>query len=208
MKRGQPKIVIIAAIAIAFVSPLRAQEPEGKTEKEIKLPSPDGKFAFLETIAVELRTVDLIEKESEKVLLRIAESDEDHPDRLRWDVLWAPDSKRFALGYSTIQKRTSEVCVYFRSGDTFRKIELPKMPDTEIPDRLKRGKHLDHIGSMDYEEAIAWKKDGSLVVEIETMLDGDGSSVTATRTVVLGFDRFGKARILKSTIHFKEEKND
>jgi hypothetical protein len=61
---------------------------------------------------------------------------------------------------------------------------------------------------LDYEDAIAWRKDGSLVVEIETMVDGDGSSVTAARTVVLGFDRSGKARILKSTIRFKEEKGD
>jgi hypothetical protein len=199
---------VTASIALGLAYPLQAQESEAKTETEIKLPSPDGKFAFLQTIGPEKRTVDLIEKNSEKVLLRIAESDEDHPDRLRWKILWAPDSKRFALSYSTIQKRTSEVCVYFREGDAFRKIELPKMPDTEIPDRLTRGKHLDHIVAMEYEDAIAWKKDGSLVVEIQSMVDGNGSSASATRTVLLGFDRSGKARILKSTIRYKTEKDD
>jgi hypothetical protein len=199
---------VALALCVALVYRVLAQEPEAKTEKEVKFPSPDGKFAFLQTIGPEIRTVDLIEKKSEKVLLRIAESDEDHPDRLRWSVLWAPDSKRFALSYSTMQKRTSEVCVYFRDGESFRKIELPKMPDSEIPDRLTRGKHLDHIVSMDYEDAIAWKKDGSLVVDIESLVDGNGISVSATRRVVLGFDRSGKARILKSTLRFKEAKNE
>jgi hypothetical protein len=47
------------------------------------------------------------------------------------------------------------------------------------------------------------EEDGSLVVTIDTMIDGDGSSITATRTVLLGFDRVGKARIVKSTIKYE-----
>lgn len=46
---------------------------------------------------------------------------------------------------------------------------------------------------------------GSLVVEITTTVDGNGGSATATRTVVLGFDRSGKTEILKSTIKSKTE---
>jgi hypothetical protein len=51
-----------------------------------------------------------------------------------------------------------------------------------------------------------WQKDGSLVVEIGNMVDGNEGSVTATRTVVLGFDRSDKAKVLKSTIKFAFEK--
>ena len=41
---------------------------------------------------------------------------------------------------------------------------------------------------------------------IDTMIDGgNDGSFTATRTVVLGFDRCVKARILKSTIKFETE---
>ena len=41
---------------------------------------------------------------------------------------------------------------------------------------------------------------------IDTMIDGgDDGSFPATRTVVLGFDRCVKARILKSTIKFETE---
>ena len=56
-----------------------------------------------------------------------------------------------------------------------------------------------------WQEAREWKKDGSLVVTVETMIDGDGRSITATRTVVLGFDRADKARIVKSTIKYETE---
>jgi len=40
-------------------------------------------------------------------------------------------------------------------------------------------------------------------VEIENMVDGEDGSITATRTVVLGFDRSDKAKVLKSTIKFE-----
>jgi hypothetical protein len=90
--------------------------------------------------------------------------------------------------------------VYFRSGDTFREIVLP---EAKIPDRLyKPGKS----GAINSANAVRWEKNGSLVVEIESMVDGNEGSVTATRTVVLGFDRSGKARILKSTIKYETEK--
>ncbi len=42
-----------------------------------------------------------------------------------------------------------------------------------------------------------------LVVTVDTMLDGAGRSVEATRTVVLGFNSEGKARIVKSTIKYQ-----
>ena len=99
------------------------------------------------------------------------------------------------------------VDVYFRSGETFQKFELPDLPEANIPDSLRHGKKFSHVASQNWQEAKEWKKDGSLVVTIDTMLDGEGSSITATRTVVLGFDRAGKATIGKSTIKYKAETN-
>jgi hypothetical protein len=87
----------------------------------------------------------------------------------------------------------------------FRKIDLPDLPKAEIPERLKHGKKYPHVASLNWQEAKEWKKDGSLIVTVTTMIDGDGSSITATRTVVLGFDRAGKARIVKSTIKYAAE---
>ena len=80
---------------------------------------------------------------------------------------------------------------------------MPDLPKAEIPERLKRGRKYPHVASQNWQEAKEWKKDGSLVVTIDTMIDGDGSSITATRTVLLGFDRVGKARIVKSAIKYE-----
>jgi len=81
------------------------------------------------------------------------------------------------------------------------------LPEANIPEKLKRGKNFPHVSSYDYQNAVAWKKDGSLVVEIDTTIDGQGTTLSATRTAVLGFGRSGKARILKSTIKY-ETRND
>jgi hypothetical protein len=64
------------------------------------------------------------------------------------------------------------------------------------------------VVELDSQSAKRWQKDGSLVVEIETIQDGggDGATITAKRTVVLGFDHSAKAKILKSTVKFATEK--
>jgi hypothetical protein len=191
--------VILAALAY----PAGAQEAEGETEKTIEAPSPDGKFAFLHTVGAEHKTFDLIEKKSGKVLLRVVDSDDGIGNRLSADVLWAPDSKRFAITYMIVRLGTG-VSVYFRTGDTFREIKLPEL-EADIPDRLTRGKKFGHIAALNSTSAVRWQKDGSLEVEVVYMIDGESGSITATRTVVLGFDRSAKARIRKSTIEFKTE---
>ena len=93
--------------------------------------SPDGKFAFVlsfsEKDAFEnrLQILDLIEKKSGKKLQRI--DDAEMP--VFWNVLWAPDSNGFALTTKVVgHPRLEDAVVYFRSGEIFRKIELPK-PD-------------------------------------------------------------------------------
>ena len=55
------------------------------------------------------------------------------------------------------------------------------------------------VAELNSQSAKRWQKDGSLVVEIENMVDANEGSVTATRTVVLGFVRSDKAKVLKST---------
>src|SRR5436305_632597 len=64
-----------------------------------------------------------------------------------------------------------------------------------------------NTAELDSWSAKQWQKDGFLVVEIENMVDGNDGSITATRTVVLGFDRSDKAKVLKSTIKFAGEKS-
>ena len=173
----------------------------GDTKGDIDWPSPDGKFAFRTVHGEDLNTIDLIDRTSQKKLQRIGEDDSSRTD---WHSVWAPDSRRFAL-MTRLGHPIQGVDVYVRTGETFQKIDLPDLPEANIPERLKHGKKFPHFAGMNWQEAKEWKKDGSLVVTITTMIDGDGSTITATRTVVLGFDRAAKAKIVRSTIKYETE---
>jgi hypothetical protein len=196
-------------IFVVLTGPIRAQEtgaspaPPIEEETESKSPSPDGKFAFLTNYESDLHTIDLIDPQSKKVLMRVAEEDS---EMVHYHVLWAPDSKRFAL-MTRSGHPIQGVEVYERSRQAFRKIKLPDLPTADIPDRLKRHKHFPHFANLNWQEAETWNKDGSLVVSVTTMIDGEDGSITAERTVVLGFDRSGKARIVKSTIKYETAKD-
>jgi hypothetical protein len=187
----------------AFAATACAQAPVVRPNENIDWPSPDGKFAFLTSYGEDLHSIDLIDKKSEKKLQRIGEEDSSEAS---WHLLWAPDSKRFAL-MTRLGHPIQGVDVYVRSGETFQKIELPDLPEANIPEKLTHGKKFAHIASLNWQEAKEWKKDGSLIVTVDTMIDGEGGSITATRAVVLGFDQAGKARIVKSTIKY-ETKTD
>jgi hypothetical protein len=202
--------LIVLSIFVTCSRPVCGEETEEGTKKTIEAPSPDGQFAFRYTgeSESEKQTYDLIDKRSGKVLTSVAESDPDlgPSARFNMEVLWRPDSKAFALT-ATLWKRGSSVTVYLRNGSAFREIKLPELV-ADIPEKVKGGKSFPHVAGLNSQSAKRWQKDGSLVVEIETMVDGneEGLSVTATRTVVLGFDRSDKANVRKSTIKFAVEK--
>jgi hypothetical protein len=185
-------------LALAIVArPVFGKETE-EPETSIVSPSPDGRFAFVESFSLEQRTLDLINKSNGKVLLRVAQSDEGG-NRLTTSVFWSPDSKRFALMRST-HRLSSDVAVYLRAGNTFREVKLPDLPLAKLPQKLtKDEEHFWHWAAIDWTMPVRWQKDGSLVVEIETTMDGNANTATATRTVVLQIDAKGQAKILSST---------
>jgi hypothetical protein len=193
---------------MALLSPfsrlILGAEPGEDAKKALEAPSPDGRFAFRYTEGSEdeRKGYELIDRKSGKVLARVAESDPDigPSARFNMEVLWRPDSKAFALT-ATLWKRGSYIAVFRRDNATFREIKLPEL-EAEIPDKVKAGKHYPHIVELNSQSARRWQKDGSLVAEIETIQDGDGSTVRATRTVVLGFNRSGESKVLKSTVKF------
>jgi hypothetical protein len=202
------RTLIVSSILVTCSHPVCGEDTEEGTKKTVEAPSPDGQFAFRYTgeSDLEKRTYDLIDNRSGKVLTSVAESDPDSGPSARFnmEVLWRPDSKAFALT-AMLWKRGSYVAVYVRNGSTFREIKLPELV-ADIPERVKAGKSFPHVVELNSQSAKRWQKDGSLVVEIENMVDGDEGSVTATRTVVLGFDQSDKAKIRKSTIEFAVEK--
>src|SRR5215470_18043949 len=197
--------LIVLSILVTCSYRVYGEEAEEETKKAIEAPSPDGQFAFRYTgeSDSEKQTYDLIDKRSGKVLMSVAESDPDLGPSARFHikgVLWRPDSKAFAVT-ATLWKRGSSVSVFVRDGSSFREIELPPLA-AEVPQKAKRGMDLQHVAELDSQSAIRWEKDGSLLVQIETVVDGNEGSVTATRAVVLALDRSDKAKVRKSTIKF------
>jgi hypothetical protein len=167
--------LLICLVSLAtFAAAVRAQQPAAPANENIDSPSPDGKLAFLTSIGDDLHALALIDRKSGKIVQRI---DDEDSSQATWHVLWAPDSNRFAL-MTRLGHPIQGLDVYFRSGETFRKIDLPELPEANIPERLKHGKKFPHFASLNWQGAKRWTKDGSLVVTIDTMIDGDGRSIT------------------------------
>jgi hypothetical protein len=200
------------ASLFAMPGSLRGQEPSASptpsaSEKEeitktVDFPSADGKFAFLLGRGDYQQTIDLIDKKTEKVLQHIADDD---MSSVYYKVLWAPDSKQFAL-MTRMGHPNQGVTVYFQKGDKFQEIEIPELI-AEIPERLKRGKKFGHVASNNWQTAEKWNKDGSLLLTIDSTIDGSGYTASAVRTVLLGFDKSGKPKILKSSVKYESRKD-
>jgi hypothetical protein len=160
-----------------------------ETTKEVDFPSPDGKFAFLIGRGEDEQTIDLIDKKTEKVLQHIADDD---MGSVSYSVLWAPDSKRFAL-MTRAGHPNQDVSVYFLKNDKFQKIKIPELT-VDIPKKVLAGKEHPHVATNNWQEAEEWKKDGSLVLIIDNTIDGAGHTASAVRTVLLGFDKSDKPK--------------
>jgi len=172
---------------------------EDDATKEVDSPSPDEKFAFLIGRGGEDEpTIDLIDKKTEKVLQHI---DDSEIGSVSYRVLWAPDSKRFAL-MTRAGHPNQDVRVYFLKGDKFQEIKIPNL-EVKIPARILAGKEHPHVAENNWEEAEKWNKDGSLLLTIDNTIDGAGHTASAKRTVLLGFDKSSKAKILKSTVKYQ-----
>jgi hypothetical protein len=73
---------------------------------------------------------------------------------------------------------------------------------------VKRGKDYPHVSAVNSESAKRWQNDGSLVIEIVNIVDGHAGTITARRTVVLGFGKSKTAKVLKSRIKFVRDGED
>ena len=217
--------IIVVGLVLNLGGVYSAEEDDQKDSAErlpgqYEAPSPNGKFAFRyvtdaatdsdaeadEDAGVKKQRYELIDKKSGKAIMTVAKSDPDLGASARFNiegVLWRRDSSAFAMT-AFLWKRGSSVFVFRREGSRFRKVKLPEMA-TDVPEKVKRGKSYPHVAELDSETARRWLKDGSLVVEIESMFDGGDGSITAKRTVTLGFGGSGKASILKSTVKYDTE---
>jgi hypothetical protein len=176
--------LLVLSILLICSDPICGQDTEEGSKKTIEARSPDGQFAFRYAgdSDSDEQTYDLIDKRSGKVLKSVAQSEPDSglSARFHMEVLWRPDAKAFALT-ATLWKRGSYVTVFVRDGSAFREIEVPELV-AEIPEKVKGGKNFPHVAELNSQSAKRWQKAGSLVVEIENMIDGNDGSITATRT--------------------------
>src|ERR1700730_308918 len=212
MRKRSVIVTFILLAVVTLATKVVAQEPsasptpsaseEEEITKRVDFPSPDGKFAFVLGRGDYQQTIDLIDKKTEKVLQHIADDD---MSSVYYTVLWAPDSKRFAL-MTRMGHPNQGVTVYFQKGDKFQEIEIPELI-AEIPERLKRGKKFGHVASNNWQTAEKWNKDGSLLLTIDSTIDGSGYTATAVRTVLLGFDKSRKPKILKSSVKYESRKD-
>ena len=200
--RTRPAVAPFIAVFLFVAAPGVLAAAKNDVKENVDWRSPDGKLAFRTSYGEDQRSIDLIDGKSSKKLQRIDETD---MGQTYWDVLWAPDSKRFAL-MTRVGHPVQGVDVFFQRGGAFQKIDLAdNLPKAEIPEKLKQGKDFPHVSAANWETAERWKKDGSLVVSIATWIDGAGTTLKATRTVVVRFDRAGKAKVVKSTIKYETE---
>lgn len=198
----RPAVAPFIALFLFVAAPGVFAAEKSDAKENVDWRSPDGKFAFRTFYGEDRRSIDLIDSKSGKKLQRIDETDMAQTD---WDVLWAPDSKRFAL-MTRVGHPVQGVDVFFQRGDAFQKIELAdNLPKAEIPEKLREGKDFPHVAAANWETAEQWKMDGALVVSIATWIDGAGTTLKATRTVVVRFNRAGKAKVVKSTIRYETE---
>ena len=184
------KCILAISLFAMCLQVLGGSEAHARAKPES--PSPDRQFAFrYRGDDEEGKKFELVRRKTGKVLARVAEADPDPGPSARFhmEVLWRPDSSAFAVT-AMLWKRGSYVEVYLRHGATFRKVEMPEL-QAEITDEIKAGKEYPHMVELNSQTAKRWLKGGALLVGIENIQDGSEGTITALRTVVLGFDRPG-----------------
>ncbi len=198
----------LLSLVVPFAPLAPAQDDPPPSRSKLIFPSPDHAYAFRYAPAADADTgqaYDLVDAQTRKVIVRAMQADPDPgpAGRFALKILWRPDSRAFAVT-GKLWKRGSYVDVFMRSGATFREAKLPDLT-ADVPDKERHGTDFPHVSEDNSQSAKQWLPDGSLVVDIENILDGAGVTITANRTVTIGLDASAHARIVSSTIKFHRE---
>jgi len=173
-------------------------------EEEIKYPSPDGHFALRITQPENDEhhpTVELIEKQSGKVILTLHDgSDTDLFDPSACVLVWSTDSKRVAYGFQAsppgVRVLSLGALVCFWNGSGFDKVFLPEnlpSPRIKFP-KGKEGNVKPYGGGV---TPLKWLKSGELELSSEDMMlsRDDGKSYTGLLRFTISFDAQHKASV-------------
>jgi hypothetical protein len=166
-------------------------------EEEIKYPSPDGRFALRITQSKDDEyhpTVELIEKNSGKVMLILhSASDDELFDASESVLVWSADSKSVAYGFrasppgARLPSLGALAC--FWNGSDFDKVFLPEnlpSPRIKFP-KGKDGNVKPYGGGV---KPLRWLKSGDLEMSSEDMMlsRDDGKSYTGVLRFTVYFD--------------------
>jgi len=185
--------LLLIVVACCMASPWASLS----AEEEIKYPSPDGRFALRITQTKDNEdqpTVELIEKDSGKVMLTLHDgSDTEVFDASDSVLVWSPDSKRVAYGFranppgARVEERSALVC--FWNGSGFDKVFLPEnlpVPEIKFP-KGKGGNPKPYGGGV---TPVKWLKSGDLEMSSEDMMFSrdDNKSYTGVLRFTIAFD--------------------
>jgi len=172
--------------------------------QEIKYPSPDGHFTLRITQPENDEyhpTVELIEKQSGKVILTLHDgSDTDLFDPSACVLVWSTDSKRVAYGFQAsppgVRVLSLGALVCFWNGSGFDKVFLPEnLPDPDI--KFPKGKEENVKPYGGGVKPLRWLKSGDLEMSSEDMMlsRDDGKSYTGVLRFTLSFDAQHRASV-------------
>lgn len=145
-------------------------------------PSPNGRYAIRKVFSDEFDLTDskveraeLIERASGRVRCDITADDIGLGRDREGNVLWSPDSKRFACLSAWMKQSTGkfsdipppapqrkQTTVYHVAGESFAKVEMPL---SEVPGRDKDEELTGAVLGHEYTEPVRWAKPDVLILE-------------------------------------------
>jgi hypothetical protein len=145
-------------------------------------PSPNGRYAIRKIFSDEFDLTDakvvraeLIEKASGQVLCNMTADDIGLGRDREGNVLWSPDSKRFACLSAWMKEQTGnlmdtpppapqrkQTAVYQIAGESFAKVEMAL---SEVPGREKDDELTGAVLGHEYTEPIRWAKPDVLILQ-------------------------------------------
>ncbi len=144
-------------------------------------PSPDERFAIHKIFSDEFASrgskvvrAEVIEKASGKVLADLTEDDIGTGDDREGDVLWSPDSRRFAMLSINLPvqgnffetppptPQRKQTVVYELAGESFNRVDLPL---NNVPDRESDSEVAGAILGHEHVEPLRWQKPDVLVLQ-------------------------------------------
>lgn len=151
-------------------------------------PSPDGRLlihkVFSEARATETSKVvraELIEKKTGRAIADLTSADIGHGSYREGNVMWSPDSKRFAF-FSGSQGGAGQTVVFQNEGGAFKRVPQAevKLPGRDADAEVKGASHL-----WTFEEPVRWAAADVLVLMHHEYFEGkrpDGSINSIGRT--------------------------